>query len=195
MRSEFDGQAKEKAESIITTWKDFIEQNKDKITALQIIFNEPYGKRHFTFNMIKQLAGAIEKPPYNLKPELVWLAYERLDKSKVKGAPSVKLLTNIISLLRFTVGETDLLIPFIETVEQRFAGWIAEQETKGKKFNTEQIEWLEMIKNFIATSLEVTTDDFEYTPFAQKGGLTKVYNLFGDELNSILDELNSRLVA
>jgi len=52
-----------------------------------------------------------------------------------------------------------------------------------------------MIKNHIATSLEVTTEDFDLSPFYEKGGLMKVYNLFGEELNSVLEELNNRLVA
>jgi type I restriction enzyme R subunit len=190
----FDDKSKEKAKNVITTWKQFIEDNKNEITALQIIFNTPYGKRHLTYEQIKQIASAIEKPPYNLKQEVVWKAYEQLDKSKVKGN-AVSILTNIISLLRFTIGETENLIPFNELVEQRFADWIREQEQKGKIFTVEQIEWLTMIKNHIATSLEVTTDDFDLSPFYEKGGLMKVYNLFGEELNSVLNELNNRLVA
>jgi len=190
----FDEKAKEKAKSIIDTWKKFIEDNKNEITALQIIFNTPYGKRHITYEQIKQLALAIEKPPYNLKQEVVWKAYEQLDKSKVKGTP-LSILTNIISLLRFTIGEAEELVPFNEIVETRFAKWISEQEQKGRIFNYEQIEWLTMIKNHIATSLEVTNDDFDLSPFFEKGGLMKVYNLFGEELNSLLEELNNRLVA
>lgn len=190
----FDDKAKEKANNVISTWKQFIEDNKNEITALQIIFNTPYGKRHLTYEQIKQLALAIEKPPYNLKQEVVWKAYEQLDKSKVKGN-AVSILTNIISLLRFTIGEAAELIPFNELVEQRFADWISEQEQKGKIFTIEQIEWLTMIKNHIATSLELTTEDFDLSPFNQKGGLLKVYNLFGDELDSLIEELNSRLVA
>lgn len=35
----------------------------------------------------------------------------------------------------------------------------------------------------------------EYAPFSQEGGIGKVYQLFGDELNETLRELNKRLVA
>ncbi|MGA9291003.1 MAG: type I restriction-modification enzyme R subunit C-terminal domain-containing protein, partial [Ignavibacteriaceae bacterium] len=191
----YDQKAKEKANSIITTWKKFIEDNKDEITALQIIFSVPYGKRHLTYEHVKQLAEAIEKPPYNLRQEFVWKAYEQLDKSKVRNSPPVKILTNIISLLRYTIGETDKLIPFPDIVEQRFADWIAEQEKNGKKFTTEQIEWLQMVKNHISTSLTVSTEDFDYAPFYEKGGLMKVFNLFGENLNKILNELNEKLAA
>lgn len=37
--------------------------------------------------------------------------------------------------------------------------------------------------------------DFEYAPFAQEGGLGKVHQLFGDELNAIIEELNETLAA
>ncbi len=75
--------------------RNLLKKNKNEITALQIIFNTPYGKRHLTYEQIKQLASAIEKPPYNLRQEVVWKAYEQLDKSKVKGTP-ISILTNII---------------------------------------------------------------------------------------------------
>ena len=49
-------------------FRKFIEENKNEISALQIIYSKPYGQRHLTFEQIKQLAGAIERPPYNLTP-------------------------------------------------------------------------------------------------------------------------------
>ena len=52
-----------------------------------------------------------------------------------------------------------------------------------------------MIRDHIAGSLSIETDDFEYAPFSQEGGLGKVYQLFRDELNDILDELNEALAA
>ena len=52
-----------------------------------------------------------------------------------------------------------------------------------------------MIKDHIAGNLSIETDDFEYAPFSQEGGLGKVYQLFGVELNGILDELNRALSA
>ena len=155
----------------------------------------PYSKRHVTYEEIKQLADAIKKPPYNLTPELVWQAYEQLERSKVKGAGPQKLLTNIISLVRFATHKTDVLEPFPETVDHKFNAWMFKQEADGRIFSIEQREWLKMIKEHIATSLSIGMDDFELTPFDQKGGTMKVYQLFGPELNNILEELNNALVA
>ena len=50
-----------------------------------------------------------------------------------------------------------------------------------------------MIKQHITTSLTVAIDDFELSPFNQKGGAVKAYQLFGKELNKTLEELNTVL--
>ena len=52
-----------------------------------------------------------------------------------------------------------------------------------------------MIRDHIAANLGIETEDFDYAPFAQQGGLGKVYQLFGDQLNSIIEELNETLAA
>lgn len=127
--------------------------------------------------------------------EKLWLAYEQLEKSRVRGAGPQKLLTNIISLIRFAIGESNYLEPFTETVEQRFRTWLNEQEKLGRKFTPEQLDWLTMIKNHIATSLAITIDDFELAPFFEKGGPLRANQVFGKELNTILSELNEVLVA
>ncbi|MCL4459779.1 MAG: DEAD/DEAH box helicase family protein [Chloroflexi bacterium] len=191
----FDERAKERAQTIIDTFKRFVEENKDELTALQLIYGKPYGQRRLTYQEIKSLAEAIKKPPYHLTPELVWQAYEQLDRAKVKGAGPQKLLTNIISLLRFAVGEADVLEPFPEVVNRRFGSWLAQQEQLGRRFTPEQREWLEMIKQHIATSASISVEDFELVPFCEKGGAVRANRLFEQQLDKLLEELNEVLVA
>jgi type I restriction enzyme R subunit len=191
----FDEQAKERAKGIIDTFKKFIEENKNELTALQMIYDKPYGKRHITYQEIKQLAEAVKKPPYHLTTEILWMAYEQLERAKVKGAGPQKLLTNIISLIRFAIGDSDVLEPFSDIVNTRFNNWLAEQERIGRKFTPEQMEWLQNIKDHIASSLEVEKDDFELSPFYEKGGLIKAYEVFGNKLDELLNELNEVLAA
>ena len=191
----FDEAAKKKAKATIGTFKQFIEDNKDELTALQIIYNRPHIQRHMTYDQIRELAETIEKPPYHIAPEQVWKAYEQLEKSKVRGTSPHKLLTDIISLVRFTIGDVEILEPFPETVTRRFDSWLTEQEQAGTVFTPQQREWLKMIKNHIASSLSIGMDDFEYTPFAERGGPVKAYQLFGEGLGTILETLNEQLVA
>jgi type I restriction enzyme R subunit len=191
----FDDKAKEKARTIVDTFKKFIEDNKDELTALQIIYSKPYGKRYLTYQEIKQLADAMKKPQYHLTPETVWLAYEKLEKSRVRGAGAQKILTNIISLVRFAIGQSDVLEPFPEAVSRRFSQWLAEQEKSGRYFTPAQKAWLEMIKEHIAASASIRVEDFEYTPFSQKGGVVKANDVFEQGLGKILEEMNRVLVA
>ncbi len=62
-------------------------------------------------------------------------------------------------------------------------------------FSADQLAWLELIRDHIATSLSIEPDDFGYAPFNQRGGLGKAHNLFGTDLAKLLDELNEALAA
>ena len=185
----------ERALNTLENFKKFIHDNQDELAALQIIYNKPYGQRHLTYQQIKEIAEAIQKPPYNLSTEQIWEAYTRLEKSKVNGARPEKLLTNIISLLRFAIGETDNLEPFSQTIEDRFQTWLSTQKENSRLFTPEQIEWLYMIKDHITTSLTIEIDDFDNVPFHDKGGAIKAYQLFGKGLNNIINELNEELAG
>ncbi len=184
--------AEERARATVETFREFIERNRDELAALQIFYSQPYGRRQLTHRMVRELAEAIGRPPYNLAPERVWEAYEQLDKSKVRGAGTQKLLTNIVSLLRFTLAETDRLEPWPQTVTERFEAWLGGQ---GGRFTAEQVEWLRMMRDHIGTTLTIEMEDFELAPFHEKGGAFRVYQLFGAELGGILTELNEALAA
>ena len=195
MSAGYERGAQEKDRTLIDSFKTFIEANKDELTALEIIYSKPYGKRELTYDAIKQLADAIEKPPYNLTPEILWQAYERLEHSKVRRAGPQKLLTDIVSLVRFALGKAEVLEPFSETVTERFEQWLSLQRESGRTFTVEQREWLTMIRDHIATSLSIGMDDFELAPFYEKGGAIKAYHVFGQELDTVLEELNEVLVV
>lgn len=188
--------AKQKAESLVKNFEQFISGNKDEITALQILYSRPY-KQRLTFDEVKTLAQAIEKPGDGLRlatPEQLWRAYETLDKSKVHGSGG-RVLTDIVSLVRFAIQQDPELHPFADDVNSRFEKWMKQQKSAGAQFTEEQEQWLRDIRDQIATSLTIEIDDFDEVPFNQKGGLGKAYQLFGDKLQPMLNELNEVLVA
>jgi len=187
----FSAEALKKAKGMIASFKQFIVDNKDELTALQILYSRPY-KSPLKYENIKELADTINKPPHHWTEDNLWAAYAALEKSKVRGASGVRIMTDLVSLVRYALEQENELVPFPEKVDANFKAWLAQQE---KKFDEDQLHWLEMIKDHIAGNLSVETDDFEYVPFSQEGGLGKVFQLFGDELNDILDELNEALAA
>ena len=181
------------SQKMVEDFNRFIEENKDELVALQIIYSKPYNIRDLTFKDVEDLAKKIKKPPYNLTPEKLWQAYASLDKSKVKDNPK-KMLTDIISIIRYALKHDMELVPFDTRVDEKFEKWMKFQEQAGRQFTIEQKEWLVRIKEHIATSLSIGSEDFDNVPFSQKGGLVKMYKLFGDRYKSILDELQEVLI-
>ena len=98
--------------------------------------------------------------------------------------------TDLISLIRFAIGESNFLEPFSVTVNRNFEEWL-----EGREFTSEQLEWLKLIREHITTSLDIRISDFEFTPFTERGNGAKVYQLFGDELDDILKNLTEKLVS
>jgi type I restriction enzyme R subunit len=177
----------------VQTFKDFIDQHHDEYVALKFYFERPYEHRP-SLEDIKKLAEAIKSPPANLTPAKLWAAYQRVESAKVRGSGG-QVLTDIVSLIRFAVGEDDELVRHEEVVKLRFDLWLQEQQQGGQEFTPEQLRWLEMIRDHIATSLSIEPDDFDLEPFTQEGGLVAAYDLFGSALNPLLEELNKELAA
>ena len=189
----YSGQAKERAQSLVQSFEEFIREHKDEITALQILYSRPYPQR-LTFKQVKELAQAIERPPHGWTPALLWRAYETLDQSKVRGSGH-RVLTDIVSLVRYALHQEGELRPFDEHVREKFARWMAQQESNGRKFSEEQRQWLELIRDHVGASLAIELDDFDLVPFAQHGGVGREYQVFGPQLRPLLDELNEALAA
>ena len=187
------GFSDEQAKAIVQSFQEYIEGHKDEITALQVLYERPYRQR-LSYADIKALADALVSPPRSWTTDRLWQAYRQLDKSKVRGSGQ-RTLADIVSVVRYAIGGADELAPFADGVHQRFQGWLAMQETSGRAFTDEQSRWLEAVRDHIAGSVSMEMGDFRYAPFNQQGGLGKAYELFGDELEGLLEEMNMALVG
>ena len=181
------------AQGTVQSFREFIQEHRDEITALQVLYQRPYRQR-LTYADIKALADALEQPPRSWTAGRLWEAYRQLDRSRVRGSGQ-RVLADIVSLVRYAIEAGAELAPFAERVEERFRGWLAMQETEGRAFTGEQRQWLEAIRDHIAGSVSIGVEDFQYAPFNQQGGLVRAYTLFGNELPALLEELNLELAA
>jgi type I restriction enzyme R subunit len=186
-------EARENASVLVASFRQYIEEYKDQIRALQVLYSRPY-KERLTFAEIKELARAIERPPRQWTPDILWHAYELVDQSKVRGSGN-RMLTDIVSLVRYTLHQDDELVPFRDQVEERFTAWLSAQEQRGVTFTVEQFKWLTWMKENIAGELGITPDSFEYTPFAEHGGIGRAVQVFGDDLTTLMSELTETLAA
>ncbi|MEF8753457.1 MAG: type I restriction-modification enzyme R subunit C-terminal domain-containing protein [Accumulibacter sp.] len=190
----FSEAARERAQGIVQSFEAFIAEHRDEITALQILYNRPTSAP-LKFEDLKALADTLQAPPQLWTESQLWQAYAALDQSKVKGASRRRILTDLVSLVRYAMHQENELVPYPERVAANFKAWIAQQQAAGKGFSDEQRWWFEKMAEHIASNLGIEAEDFGYAPFDQRGGLGRVHQLFGAELPKVIDELNRELVA
>lgn len=188
----FDSQKEENADKVITSFREFIEENKDEIIALRIIYNESYKYRPMVIEQLKSLYEKLKKK--NITIERLWDCYYIKFTDKVKRG-TVAQLTDLISIIRFEIGTTDELTSFADRVNANFKEWTFRKNAGYSQFTEEQMEWLRLIKDHIISSLSILDEDLDYTPFDHKGGLLGFYEAFGDNYKNILNEMNVALVA
>ena len=144
--------------------------------------------------MIHQILDLLKTDKPKLAPLNVWQAYSQLDN--YQGKQPISELTALIGLIRRVCGLDDKLTHFEDTVRRNFQTWIMQHHAGNPdKFGEEQMAWLQMIRDHIANSYHIDRDDLELAPFDGKGGLGKMYQLFGTEMDMVLDELNEALAA
>lgn len=184
----------DEAKGIVSTWRQFVDEHHDEYLALKAFYAEPYRRRP-SLAEVKELAAAISRPPLNLTTERIWSAYEKLEADRVKGHGG-KLDADLVRVIRYTLEQDDELVPHREAVNLRFDLWLEEQEQAGQKFDYNQMRWLTMVRDYIAKSMTFDpTEDFDFAPFSEHGGADAAYQLFGNELNTVVEELNEALAA
>ena len=201
----FDAAAKEKAANLTQSFRAYLEAHKAEIAALQILYSRPYTQR-LTEPMLKELEQKLSDTQPTWTEDRLWNAFAVTTPAKVKGRSQPGRFADLVSLVRFALEQQPVLEPFADSVQARFESWLAQKSRSGSTvaraslpvssaFTPEQLSWLELIRDHVATSLSIEADDFGYSPFAQRGGLGKAHQLFGEQLPSLLNELNEVLAA
>ncbi|MCA6422668.1 MAG: DEAD/DEAH box helicase family protein [Flavobacterium sp.] len=179
--------------ALIGDFKQWIESNKDEITALQIFYAQDYRHRTFTYTMIKDLCEKLKTEKPLLAPLAVWRAYEQLEKTN--GSAKNELIA-LVSLIRKVVGIDTTLTAYDKTVDKNFQEWIFKKNAgQHNAFTEAQMQWLRMMKDYVTSSFSIEKDDFDLSPFNAEGGLSKMWQLFGEETDKIINELNEVLAA
>ncbi len=194
--SGYSAQAEAEAQATVQKFVDYLAAHRDEIAALDFFYQQPYQRRPLTFAMIEELHDALARPPLVLTTERLWSAYARVQASKVAGADTRRQLTDLVALVRFALGLDEELRPFADRVDKRFQAWIFRHNAqRATAFTDEQTQWLRLIKDHIASSCAISREDFDYAQLADKGGLQKAWQVFGEQLDGLLVEMNEELVA
>jgi type I restriction enzyme, R subunit len=192
------------AQSLITEFTAWIEAHKNEITALQIFYGQPYRRRELTYKMINDLFELLTREKPVIKLSKIWDAYTAVEDEDMKGKLVKRLprtekpkqeLILLVSLLRKAIGMDDWVTNYETTVDRNFQEWVFKKQAGNLKFTQEQMQWLRMMKDYIATSFHIERDDFDFSPFNANGGLSKMWQLFGEKTDEIIGELNEALAA
>lgn len=194
LRAEWDGDAEENAKKMVEDFAAYLEANRDEIEALTIFYSQPHRRRELTFDMIRAVLEKLRGDKPVLAPMRVWQAYSQLDN--YKGNQPATELTALVALIRRACGIDETVSPYSETVRKNFQNWIMKHHSGGgDKFDEEQMAWLRMIRDHIITSFHIERDDLEMSPFDAQGGMGKMHQLFGDQMDEVISELNEVLAA
>ena len=195
-RAEWEGDAHENAEALAQDFRHYLESKRDEIEALTIFYAQPHRRRELTDAMIHEVFDRLKSDQPRLAPVRVWKAYAQLDEYKGKQPDSKLPLIILVALIRRVCGIDTTLSLYSDTVRRNFQNWIMTHHSgSGEKFNAEQMDWLRMIRDHIATSFHLERDDLDLAPFDGKGGIGRMYGLFGDGMDGVIDELNEVLAA
>jgi type I restriction enzyme R subunit len=189
------GWDEKKATDTVARFKRFLEERRDELTALQILYRLPYARLRLTYEAVDDLREALRRPPWLLEPVDLWRAYKRLAADKVRGNPA-GTLADIVMLVRYALGQAEALEPLPSLVAGRFNLWLGREEKAGRSYTDEQRAWLMAIRDHLAVNIEIRPEDMMEAPeFAARGGIVRARGLFGARLPDLLDELTDVLVA
>ena len=157
----------------------------------------------------------IRRHPFWLLARLGALSRAR-PRIRLSGGRRSSRLDSQLFRVRFALEQEPVLAPFAESVHEHFNAWLGQKDPAAKEsplergwrlekpspqrqgvsaFTAEQLAWLHLIRDHIATAISIEPEDLELSPFNQRGGLGKAHQLFGEQLPRLLDELNEVLAA
>lgn len=188
----FDTDQEKAADMAIASFREFINENKDEIVALRIIYDAAYADRPMVIEQLNMLYDKLKAK--NVTVERLWNCYAIKNPEKVKKGVKARIV-DLISIIRYELGFADKLDPFADRVNYNFMQWTLKCNAGNIHFTEEQMKWLRLIKEHIVSSLSVEPQDLDYTPFNEMGGRGRFYDLFGEEYDKILHEMSVELVA
>ena len=183
----------DKARNVVSSWRQFIEDNKDEISLIHLLYSQPKGAK-VTFTELEALMKQLQRPPVSASLELIWNAYAALQPENVKQSAK-HTATDLVALIRFTLEQNKVLVPFSDVVNERYEAWLLAQKAQGQNFSETQLWWLERIKDTIVQSAQFSVDDLELAPFTERGGTDGAGRDLGSQAQVIINSMNEALAV
>ncbi len=196
LESGFDAAAKDKAEETVRSFRDYIAEHRAaRLKRFQILYSAVPTNSASPSRCSRSWKRNCERVHAAWTEDRLWDAFAVTAPGKVKGRSQAGRFADLVALVRFALEQQPVLAPFADSVSERFNEWLMDKDKAGTVFTPEQLAWLNLMRDQIATSLSIEPDDLDLSPFNQRGGLGKAHQLFGEQLPKLLDELNEALAA
>jgi type I restriction enzyme, R subunit len=164
----------EKPEDYLEEFKNFVQNNMDKITALQIVCIRP---KELTRDALKSLKLELDRNSFTeLQLNSAW--------NEIKDE---NITADIITLIRQQAIGSSLI-----NHEDRIKNAVKRLKFK-HKFSTMQVGWLDRIEKHLLAESILDKETFESGAFKTKGGFKAVDKIFKNELDKIISEINEYL--
>lgn len=163
-----------KPEDYLTEFKSFIEDNFNKIAALNIVCTKP---SELTREGLKSLRLELDR--HNFTEKQLNTAWKELKNEEI--------VADIISLIRQQAIGSALL-----SHEERIKNAV-EKLKKKHYFNKMELGWINRIEKNLLQETVLDKDTFETGSFKTAGGFEKINKVFNNNLENIIEELNNYL--
>ena len=144
----FKGFSKETAKTFIENFEKYLDENKDSIEALRIIYNSE--DVVITHNMLLELRDRLLAESRQYGVYQIWKNYKVLDDTGDVDEPDLKTnvnaLTNLIQIVRFAYKKNQKLTSLIKGYAQRFALYCGQAQ---RVLTPDQTEIMRQIAEFV----------------------------------------------
>ena len=167
----------QKPEDYLDTFARFVNENSDEIEALQILLEKPKGWNTIALSTLRE---ALRSNKFTEK-----------DLQRAHELVHHVALTDIISMVKHAATVESPLLHAETRVDNAIS-----KITESRSFNSEQNQWLQLIREHLIKNLTLDQEDFDLIPiFEARGGLGKAKKVFGEELEELIAEINYQIAA
>lgn len=164
----------DKPEDYLESFKTFIHENQNKLTALNIICTRP---KELDRKSLKALKLALDAEGFNTRSlNTAW-----------KEAKNEDIAADIITYIRtLALGST------LISQEERISRAI-DKIRQLQDWNKTQKKWINRFEQQLLKEEVIKVTDLDEAPFSQDGGFSRLNKIFNNQLAQVIDTLNEHL--
>lgn len=158
----YSGFSKESAKTYIENFEKYLEDNKDNIEALRIIYN--LENTIITHDMLMELRDRLLAESRQYGVYQIWKNYKLLDEQgdveALDGKENVNALTNLIQIVRYAYGKNQKLTTLINGYAQRFSLYCGQNQ---RELSEEQKNIMQQIADYIVNDGAISVMELNET--------------------------------